>query len=189
MIKHGFLHFLTGIIVGVLFFSAVPAIAAGVTAVLSSQPVTLNGKPVKITAYNIDGSNYFKLRDIAAVLDIGVWYDASVNTVRLEPDKKYDPDYTGSSGEIKKGGIYQITDYYADGKFSALGLSLPIGDTGERTLTVKNGDVLIVGETKYQVTAESIPLSFYTQPSHDKVIVWWKDYLDSLSDSGKVKLK
>ena len=189
MKKHGFLYLSTGIVIGALLFGAVPAIAAGVAAVLSSQPVTVDGKPVRITAYNIDGSNYFKLRDIAAVLDVGVWFDAAENTVRIEPGKKYDPNYTGPGSDEKTGAVYKITDYYnAEGKFSALGQALPFDSAdGERALTVKSGDTVVVGDKRYKVTAESLTLNFYTQPSQDKVIVWWTDYMNDWKESGKVE--
>ena len=188
MKKSGVMHILAGVVIGAFLFTAVPAIAAGVTAVISSQPVTVDGKPVQVTAYNIDGSNYFKLRDMAAILDVGVWFDAAANTVRIEPDKKYDPNYTGPVVETKKEGVYNITDYYnADGKFSALGSALPLGsDENERALTLQNGDIIKVGDKQYKVTADSLTLYFYTQPSHEKVIVWWTDYMDSCNESGGI---
>ncbi len=42
--------------------------------VLSSVPLYLNGKRVSAKAYNIDGHNYFKLRDVAKLLDFGVFW-------------------------------------------------------------------------------------------------------------------
>ena len=195
MKKLGIFYFLTGIIIGAFLFSVAPAIAANVTAVLSSQPVTVNGKPVPVTAYNIDGSNYFKLRDMAEILDVGVWFDAAADTVRIEPDRKYDPNYAGPSSatspssttETKTEGDYRITDYYsADGKFSALGQALPSDSSGDKALTVRNGDVIVVGDKQYKVTADSLTLPFYTQPSIDQVVVWWTDYLNDWRDSGKV---
>ena len=45
---------------------AVPAFAA--TVVLSPQNLTVDGQAVHCDKYNIDGSNYFKLRDIAKLL-------------------------------------------------------------------------------------------------------------------------
>ena len=42
------------------------------TAFSSSAFLTLDGVPIKATCYNIDGNNYFKLRDITDVLDCRV---------------------------------------------------------------------------------------------------------------------
>ena len=52
-----------------------------------------------MTANYIDGSNYFKLRDMATILDVRVWFDTAANTVRIEPDRKYDPNCNGSTNE------------------------------------------------------------------------------------------
>ena len=184
MKKRGLLYLLSGIVIGALGFGAVPAVAAGITAALSAQPVTLNGKPVKLTAYNIEGSNYFKLRDIGAVLDIGVWYDAAENTVRIETDKPYDPDYTGPGSTVGLGRIY-ISDYYdANGGYSALGLALPRGVDSEGVLKAKNGDLLFVGGKQFKVTADTVTLSLYTQPTLARAIEWWVECMDSLADSG-----
>ena len=191
MKKRRFVYLLTGVVIGALAFGAVPAIAAGVTAVLSGQSVTLDGEPVQLTAYNIEGSNYTKLRDIGAILDVGVWYDEAEKTVRIESDKPYDPDYAGPGSTVELGRIY-IADYYdAHGGFSALGLALPLdGTSSETVLTVKAGDVIIVGGGQYKVAEESVTISFYTQPTLDGVIVWWTDYMDTWQDNGGViKLK
>ena len=196
MKKNGISRFLTGILVGALLFGAVPVIAESVSASLSKQAVTVSGKPVQVTAYNINGSNYFKIRDLAALLDVGVWFDEPANTVRIEPDKKYDPDYKGPGAApgttpntvVKAETVYKITDYYKeDGKFSALGAALPTDSkSGDKVLTVKNGDIIIVGDKQYKVTADSLMLPLYTQPSLDKVIVWWTDYMNDWKDSGKI---
>ena len=44
-----------------------PAFAA--TTMVSNQSLTVNGKAVECEKYNIDGYNYFKLRDLAALLN------------------------------------------------------------------------------------------------------------------------
>lgn len=50
-------------------------------AVLSTASVLLNGEPIELTAYNINGNNYFKLRDLAKALDFAVDWDAESNSV------------------------------------------------------------------------------------------------------------
>ena len=42
-----------------------------------------------LEAYEINGSNYVKLRDIGQAADFSVTYDAAANSVRIEPDKPY----------------------------------------------------------------------------------------------------
>ena len=63
---------------------------------LSNQHLTLNGKPVYAQAYNINGSNYFKLRDIAYLLSdtearFSVEYDSKTNTVTIVSGESYFP--------------------------------------------------------------------------------------------------
>ena len=50
------------------------------TTVVSNQKITVNGQTVNLTAYNIGGSNYFQLRELAPWLGYEVGYD-SVNRV------------------------------------------------------------------------------------------------------------
>jgi hypothetical protein len=45
-------------------------------AMASPQKIVFNGKPVSVAAYNINGYNYFRLRDIAILLDFSVKWDA-----------------------------------------------------------------------------------------------------------------
>ena len=84
---------------------AAPACAlGGPEAGLSTQTVTVDGKAVDIGAYNIGGSNYFKLRDIAYVLSgtaaqFDVSYDAASRTVAVVTGKAYTP----TGGELAKG--------------------------------------------------------------------------------------
>ncbi len=37
-----------------------------------------------MTAYNIGGNNYVKLRDISRAVDFGVTYDATTNSVYID---------------------------------------------------------------------------------------------------------
>ena len=74
------------------------------TATPSSQKVYLNGKEVAFDAYNIDDYNYFKLRDLAYVLnDTGkqfeVGWDSAKNAISLTIGKTY----TAVGGEMATG--------------------------------------------------------------------------------------
>ena len=55
---------------------------------VSTQRVTVDGVEKEIDHYNIDGSNYFKLRDLACILRgtpraFDVSYDAAARRIRL----------------------------------------------------------------------------------------------------------
>lgn len=59
------------------------------SAKLSKQPIYVNGKRVEITAYDIGGSNYMKLRDIGTAVGFGVTYDAGTDSVHIDPTTPY----------------------------------------------------------------------------------------------------
>jgi hypothetical protein len=58
---------------------------------LSSQLVTLNGKAAYPIAYNVAGSNYVNLRQICAMLDIGLTYSSATNTISITTANSYSP--------------------------------------------------------------------------------------------------
>ena len=63
------------------------------TATPSAQKVIIDGLPLSnytpMEAYNIDGYNYFKLRDIGIVMDIGIGWDSVRNTISIDSAKGY----------------------------------------------------------------------------------------------------
>lgn len=68
-------------------FTSLPSekISGPKEALPSKQKIFIDGKEVQISGYNIDGNNYFKLRDLAAALDIKVYYDSIRKSVILNP--------------------------------------------------------------------------------------------------------
>jgi hypothetical protein len=61
----------------------------------SANPTTaqiyLDGEQISLNAYNIDDSNYFKLRDIGQLFDFGVDWDGENNTVAIDTSVCYAP--------------------------------------------------------------------------------------------------
>ena len=51
------------------------------TAVPTTSAILLDGQIIHLTAYSIDGWNYFKLRDICDALTISLNYDEATNTI------------------------------------------------------------------------------------------------------------
>lgn len=97
----------------ILAFSAVPAYA-GVPASPTASKVTVDGQSKAFEAYNINDNNYFKLRDIAYVLNgtdasFSVGWDGAANSIALEKGEAYAP--TGS--EMKVSGTKDIKDAVA----------------------------------------------------------------------------
>ena len=80
-----------------LAFSCLSLSVGAANVVLSSQNLTVNGRPVECEKYNIDGSNYFKLRDIAYLLNgttnqFEVGYDSETRTVTVTSGIPYTPN-------------------------------------------------------------------------------------------------
>ena len=71
-----------------------PGDGAERTALSSSVFVTLDGVPIKETCYNIEGNNYFKLRDITDALDCRVEWDNNTQMIWVIPARTAfdDPD-------------------------------------------------------------------------------------------------
>jgi hypothetical protein len=51
------------------------------TAVPSSQKLIVDGRKVELRPYNIDGNNFFRLRDLGDILNFAVDYNATINCV------------------------------------------------------------------------------------------------------------
>ncbi len=65
-----------------------PATASTVSATADAKPasatVVIDGKQVNFEAYNIDGNNYFKIRELAECIDFAIGYDQKTNTVTID---------------------------------------------------------------------------------------------------------
>ncbi|MGE4484611.1 MAG: hypothetical protein AB7C97_05805 [Oscillospiraceae bacterium] len=73
-------------------------------AVLSKQTVTFNGSSVALEAYNIDGYNYFKLRDIAYLLNgTSSQFSISVSDESFAVNAVKGSAYTAVGGELEPG--------------------------------------------------------------------------------------
>jgi len=64
-----------------------PGASIPLNAAPSAQKVYKDGAAVELSAYNIDGNNFFKLRDIMRLFDIEVTYDAATKEIGLDTGK------------------------------------------------------------------------------------------------------
>ena len=99
--------FIIGLLCGSLLFGGLTVFAnAEIVAKLTSQIFFWNNRQVELEAYNINGSNYIKLRDAAELFGIDVEYYEDTNTVYLgEPRKE------NTSKTIIDGNSYAKEDY------------------------------------------------------------------------------
>jgi hypothetical protein len=103
--------FIIGFICGASLFGAAGVFAGQYMATENPFPVKLNNQNVQIEGYNIDGSTYFKLRDIADVVG-GFSVDFTNDTIQISTIKEplvyypYDecswiPDFGSYTGAVK----------------------------------------------------------------------------------------
>ena len=58
-----------------------------ISAALTSSRIYLDGEKMTLTAYHIEGNNYFKLRDISRTFDFSVEWDDENNTFIIDTEK------------------------------------------------------------------------------------------------------
>lgn len=122
----GKLNFIIGLLLGMFFVTGTSAAAAfvqTVEATLNQSPVYVDGTRVDLTAYNIGGYNYFKLRDIADLVDFGVEWDPETASIQIDTTVGYQGEEDGPALSTTRyvpkvgdqitcqdGYVYEITD-------------------------------------------------------------------------------
>ncbi len=81
--------FLAGFLCGVILFGTSSAFAVDLLAEPTKQTVYIDGEKAAITGYNIQGHNYFQLRELGKELDVSVRYDSNTNRVYVQLDQPY----------------------------------------------------------------------------------------------------
>ena len=77
---------LTGVAIGTVLTGGSIAAAAGIVAEPTWQPIFVDGRQVQMTAYNIAGHNYVKLRDIGEKVGFNVYW---ADGVQVDSDAPY----------------------------------------------------------------------------------------------------
>ncbi|MEG1721014.1 MAG: haloacid dehalogenase-like hydrolase [Pseudoflavonifractor sp.] len=96
------------------------AIAATVNSIVpSTTKVQVDGVATPVDAYNIDnGNNYFKLRDFAKAVDVGVTWDKATDTASIDRTAHYKPDptqmITGNWAPTTRARVQAVIDANAD---------------------------------------------------------------------------
>jgi hypothetical protein len=105
-------------------FASAAAAPASVTATPTSSTVYVNDTAVTFQAYNIGGSNYFKLRDLAVTLGVteknfSLEWDGNANAIYIMTNGYYVPQgdemtVTGDKSPVKA--VPNTSDVYVNGK-------------------------------------------------------------------------
>jgi len=108
-----------GILAGLALSGPAAQAATEITAKPSTQPIYVDGQRISMTAYNIGGNNFVKLRDIGKAVDFGVTYDASTNSVHINSAQPYqeEPPATshGPTEESVQAALAQLKQTYPTG--------------------------------------------------------------------------
>ena len=83
------LYLFIGLALGFALGSPAAQAVEGILAQRCTSPILLNGAPVEIEAYTINGHNYFKLRDIGKAVGFNVYWIAEDRTVQIETGQPY----------------------------------------------------------------------------------------------------
>ncbi len=93
--------FVSSFLIGTIILSS--SVVYAKTASFTDSDIFVDGKNVSLEAFNIDGNNYFKLRDIAMILNgtdsqFEIIWDSAQNSIDLITNKAYSP----VGGELTK---------------------------------------------------------------------------------------
>lgn len=113
--------FIMGMLLGAVLFGGASAAAAGIMAEPAWSPIYVDGQQVQMTAYNILGNNYVKLRDIGRAVGFNVYYQ---DGVRIDSSAPYTGEAPAqASASIRVNGYKGNT--LAVGETSGLMISEP----------------------------------------------------------------
>lgn len=62
----------------------------------SRETIIINGRRTTVTAYNLGDNNFFRLRELSALLGFGVDYEGSTDTARITSRLSFDTDLTAA---------------------------------------------------------------------------------------------
>jgi len=80
--------FISGIVVGMIIVS-IGSAAVDTVITKTTSSIFVNGSQIEFDAYNIDGYNYFRLRDLGKALNYSVLWDESEQKVMIDTQKPY----------------------------------------------------------------------------------------------------
>lgn len=153
--KGKFTQFALGVLTGAFLFGGATAAAAGIMATPSWSPIYVDGQQVQMTAYNIGGNNFVKLRDIGQAVGFNVYYR---NGVQVDSGAPYTGSAPTQAAQSSPAEAVRV-GCYKDGPLTVGGSSgLIISPSGvEYTVTSSNPSVAVVEQVNgfWKVSAVS----------------------------------
>jgi hypothetical protein len=98
--------------------------AGRMDAVPTTSKIYLDGNETLFTAFNIGGSNYFKLRDIGAAFDFGIGWDEALDSIAIDTGKSYDAASAPTPAILTASGARGIVRAWLDDHPDMIGFDL-----------------------------------------------------------------
>ena len=92
---------LCGLVLGLALSSPAAQAVESLKATLSTNRILVDGQEVRLTAYNINGNNYVKLRDVGRAVGFNVYWNSDAKCVQVESKKPYTGEAPVTSAEAK----------------------------------------------------------------------------------------
>lgn len=92
---------LCGLVLGLSLSAPAAQAVESLKATLSTNRILVDGQEVRLTAYNINGNNYVKLRDIGEQVGFNVYWNSDAKCVQVESKKPYTGEAPVTSAEAK----------------------------------------------------------------------------------------
>ena len=135
-------EFALGILCGAMLFSGTTGAAAGITAEPTWQNINVNGEQVSMTAYNIAGNNYVRLRDIGQKVGFNVYW---LDGVQIDTDAPYtgvapvqNAEVLPAIEEIRQEMIQRINEVRRENVVSELTVNQSLMDAAQKCSAMLN---------------------------------------------------
>ena len=92
---------LCGLALGLSLSAPAAQAVESLKATLSTNRILVDGEEVHLTAYNINGNNYVKLRNIGEQVGFNVYWNSDAKCVQVESKKPYTGEAPVTSAEAK----------------------------------------------------------------------------------------
>ena len=137
---------LTGLALGAVLTGG--AVAAGITAEPAWSPIYVDGRQVQMTAYNIAGNNYVKLRDIGRAVGFNVYYQNGVQVDSGAPYTGESPAKNVPQPVLSKAGTLRLS--------SMKGTELTVGERSSILVSPAGTDCVAVSSDLAVLSLEQV---------------------------------
>ena len=169
MKKSGRFTFIIGFISGAVLFGAVTAFAATIAALPKTAEIRIDGLPVDLEGYVIEGHHYFQLRDLSAALatggkDFSVVWQGDQNRVTIDTSRGYDPNERDPDEE-------PVIPSIATVSFERH--SAPAAELEQKNVRFADGEFAWFRRLHFKTTSESDHVTSISIPGTKGTVRWY----------------